>query len=167
MDQSVTIPLVVAAILAIASLAVAGFALVRLNRIQNRLVLLSGGRNESDFVEAVAFQVETTQNLGQIVAALDTRVGQLRNAIAGAVQRVGVVRYDAFADMGGHLSFSAAFLDENGTGLVLTCINGRTDSRIYAKGVKTGRGEDGPLSEEENAAIALAMDPEHVHHEMV
>lgn len=167
MDQSVTIALVVIGLVGAAALAVAAFALVRLSRLQRRLTILSGGRDESDFVEAVAFQVETTQNLGQIVAALDTRVGQLRNALAAAVQRVGVVRYDAFADMGGHLSFSAAFLDENGTGLVLTCINGRTDARVYAKGVKAGRGEDGPLSEEESAAIALAMDPDHVHHEMV
>lgn len=72
------------------------------------------------------------------------------------MQRIGVVRYGAFADMGGHLSFSAAFLDEHGSGIVLTCINGRTDSRIYSKPV-TAAQDSAELSDEERAAIQLAM----------
>jgi hypothetical protein len=66
------------------------------------------------------------------------------------------VRYDAFGDMGGRLSFTAALLDDSGDGLVITSINGRTESRAYAKGVKDGR-SDQSLSPEETQAIALAL----------
>jgi hypothetical protein len=74
----------------------------------------------------------------------------------GALRRVAVVRYDAFGDMGGRLSFSAALLDEAGDGLVLTSINGRTETRTYAKGIAAGRGEQ-KLSPEEQEAISAAM----------
>lgn len=167
MDQSVVIPLIVTGGVAMVALAVAVFAAVRLNRLTRSVILLSGGATETDFVSVVADHIDETRQLAQHVAALDTRVGQIRNRLGGAIQQVGVVRYDAFADMGGHLSFSAAFLDEHGSGVVITCINGRTDARVYSKGVKAGSGQDSALSEEELAAITLAMDPTHVHHEMV
>ena len=58
--------------------------------------------------------------------------------IEGAVRRVGLVRYDAFEDVGGRLSFSCALLDDHGTGVVMTSINGRQDTRVYAKPINEG-----------------------------
>ncbi|MBX7160932.1 MAG: DUF4446 family protein [Acidimicrobiia bacterium] len=129
---------------------------LRLQRLHRTLVLLQANSSEQDFVEVVAEHVAHVQALDEHVGVLDGHVQQLRDALAGAVQRIGVVRYDAFADMGGHLSFSAAFLDEHGSGIVLTCINGRTDSRIYSKPV-TAAQDSAELSDEELAAIQLAM----------
>ncbi len=128
--------------------------------LKTQLVLLEGDGNEQDFVNVVALQIETARELGRKVALLESRTQDLRRAIARSVQRVGVVRYDAFEDMGGHLSFSAAFLDEHGTGVCLTCINGRTDARIYAKGVQQGAEAGVGLSSEESAAVKLAMEGE-------
>ena len=73
-----------------------------------------------------------------------------------AMRHVAVVRYDAFADMGGHLSFSAALFDEQGDGLVISSINGRSETRTYAKGVKGGV-SDQTLSPEEEQVIGHAM----------
>ena len=73
-----------------------------------------------------------------------------------ALTRVAVVRYDAFGDLAGALSFSAALLDDAGNGLVLSSINGRSETRTYAKGV-SGGGSDAPLSPEEQEAIAEAF----------
>ena len=69
---------------------------------------------------------------------------------------VGVVRFDAFEDMGGRLSFSAALLDGNGDGLIITSINGRQDTRTYAKRVRNGTSSRN-LSDEERHAIRLAL----------
>ena len=66
-----------------------------------------------------------------------------------------VVRYDAFADQGGALSFSAALLDDAGNGLVLTSLNARSETRTYAKGVQRGQSA-AALSPEELDAIAQA-----------
>lgn len=81
---------------------------------------------------------------------------QIWSQLQGAIQRVGIVRFDAFGDMGGKLSFAAAFLNENGNGIVVSTINGRQESRCYAKPVEE---ESSPyaLSQEEKEAIARAM----------
>jgi len=72
-----------------------------------------------------------------------------------ALRHVGVVRYDAFGDMGGRLSFSAAVYDDDGNGLVISSINGRSETRTYAK-VLTGLRSEQSLSPEEEQAIAQA-----------
>ncbi len=73
----------------------------------------------------------------------------------GALRHVAVVRYDAFGDMGGRLSFSAAMYDDHGDGLVISSINGRSETRTYAKAL-IGLGSDHTLSPEEKDAIAAA-----------
>ena len=71
------------------------------------------------------------------------------------MSQVATVRYDAFDDMGGRLSFSAALLDDHGDGVVVTSINGRTETRTYAKPIKRLQSEHN-LSNEERAAIDMA-----------
>lgn len=82
---------------------------------------------------------------------------QLRELQRGTLSRLGVVRYDAFDDMGGMLSFTAALLDERGDGLVISAINGRTETRCYAKPIAAGA-SDQNLSGEEIAAIDAAIE---------
>lgn len=79
----------------------------------------------------------------------------LRHDIAQALRHVAVVRYDAFGDMGGRLSFSAAIIDDAGDGLVISSIHGRGESRTYAKGV-VGGDADSTLTPEERQALAAA-----------
>lgn len=74
---------------------------------------------------------------------------------ATALRHVAVVRYDAFGDMGGHLSWSLALLDDGGDGVVLTSIYGRSDSRTYAKNVAAWSASQ-QLSPEEIEAIGFA-----------
>jgi hypothetical protein len=76
--------------------------------------------------------------------------------IEGGVRRVALLRYDAFEDVGGRLSFSCALLDDHGNGVVLTSINGRQDTRVYAKPV-TRSSSTYNLSLEEEEAIRQAM----------
>jgi hypothetical protein len=72
-----------------------------------------------------------------------------------ALRHVGVVRYDAFGDMGGRLSFSAALYDDEGNGLVISSINGRSETRTYAKPL-VELCSDHTLSPEEEDAIRTA-----------
>ena len=65
------------------------------------------------------------------VRGLRDEVEALRQEVAGAVRRLAVVRYDAFGDMGGRLSWSLALVDDAGTGVVLTSIHGRSDARSH------------------------------------
>ena len=82
-------------------------------------------------------------------------LARLRGDLAQALKHVAVVRYDAFGDMGGRLSFSAALVDDAGDGVVLSSIHARGESRTYAKGVVGGR-SDVTLTPEEQQALAAA-----------
>ena len=89
------------------------------------------------------------------VLALRQEVAALRLDSADALRHLSVVRYDAFTDMGGKLSWSVALLDDHGNGVVLTSIHGRSDSRTYAKAI-AGWVCEQPLSPEEQDAVTHA-----------
>ncbi|HET6968017.1 MAG TPA: DUF4446 family protein [Ornithinibacter sp.] len=85
----------------------------------------------------------------------DADLAALRADLGQALRHVAVVRYDAFGDMGGRLSFSAAVVDDRGDGLVISSIHARGESRTYAKGVVGGT-SDATLTPEEQQALAAA-----------
>ena len=85
----------------------------------------------------------------------DADLAALRADLGQALRHVAVVRYDAFGDMGGRLSFSAAVVDDHGDGLVISSIHARGESRTYAKGVVGGT-SDATLTPEEQQALAAA-----------
>jgi hypothetical protein len=89
------------------------------------------------------------------VLGLRQEVAALRAEAAGALRHLSVVRYDAFGDMGGHLSWSLALADDAGDGVVLTSIHGRSEARTYAKTI-AGWSSDQQLSREEEEAVAGA-----------
>ena len=89
------------------------------------------------------------------VHGLRQEVAALRSEGADALRHLAVVRYDAFGDMGGHLSWSVALLDSSGHGVVLTSIHGRSDSRTYAKSI-SGWSCEQQLSPEELEALEHA-----------
>jgi Protein of unknown function (DUF4446) len=88
------------------------------------------------------------------VKRLRDEMKTLRLDLADALRHLAVVRYDAFGTIGGHMSWSMALLDDNGNGVVLTSINGRSESRSYAKNVREFT-SDAKLSPEEVEAIEL------------
>lgn len=125
---------VVSLVLALAALAGAVVALRRTAR-----------RPPAPGVEALP---EDVLGLRQEVAALSRDAGQ-------ALRHLAVVRFDAFDDTGGHLSWSLALLDDAGSGVVVTSIHGRSEARTYAKSVSDWRCEQ-QLSPEETEAIERA-----------
>ncbi|MDQ6526946.1 DUF4446 family protein [Nocardioides sp. LHD-245] len=88
-------------------------------------------------------------------AGLRREVAALRAEAVGALRHLAVVRYDAFDEMGGRLSWSLALLDDSGDGVVLTSIRGRNEARTYAKSV-AGWSSEQELSPEEAEAVAHA-----------
>ncbi|HEX6488672.1 MAG TPA: DUF4446 family protein [Candidatus Dormibacteraeota bacterium] len=76
-------------------------------------------------------------------------------AVPGAIQRVGVVRFNPYHDTGGEYSFAVALLDEAGGGLLLTGLYHRDQSRVYAKEIRAWTSEH-ELMDEEREAIEKA-----------
>lgn len=106
--------------------------------------------------DAVGVLLGRIERLEKAVRTLHGTDKRQQVQIEGGIRRVGLLRYDAFEDVGGRLSFSAALLDEHGTGMVITSINGRQETRVYAKPVTAGSSPYN-LSLEEEEAIDQAM----------
>ena len=98
---------------------------------------------------------DSASDLPQDPRALRQEVAALKAENAQALRHVAVIRYDAFTDTGGQLSWSLALLDDSGSGVVLTSIQGRNESRTYAKNV-AGWASETQLSPEEEDAITNA-----------
>ena len=141
---------------AVLGLLFALLAHLRFRRLRRTYAVLQAGDEGASLLSVVRRQAEDIARLRQEIGLAGRELGSARADLADAIRHVSVVRYDAFADMGGRLSFSAALLDDAGDGLVLTSINGRTETRSYAKGIKGGSSEH-TLSPEEEQAITFAL----------
>jgi hypothetical protein len=97
------------------------------------------------------------QRLEQAVKTLHATDKRHDARIQSTINRVGLLRFDAFEDVGGRLSFSCALLDDHGSGVVLTSINGRQDTRVYAKPIAEGASAYN-LSAEEQEALRQALE---------
>jgi hypothetical protein len=91
----------------------------------------------------------------ECTALVQGSVGSRGTVDPRALRDVAVVRYDALNEMSGQFSFSVALLNALGDGLVLSSINGRRETRTYAKVVLSGKGAH-PLSPEEEQAVKAA-----------
>ena len=105
--------------------------------------------------EAARRRSADASDLPQDALGLRHEVAALRAEAGAALKNLAVVRYDAFDDTGGHLSWSLALLDDRGDGAVLTSIHGRSEARTYAKSI-TGWTCEQQLSPEEQEAVAHA-----------
>jgi Protein of unknown function (DUF4446) len=86
---------------------------------------------------------------------LDPRTLDLRTLDPRGLRDMAVIRYDALQEMSGQMSFSLALLNSQGDGVVLSSINGRAETRTYAKVVIGGKGTQ-DLSPEEEEAVRVA-----------
>lgn len=80
---------------------------------------------------------------------------KLLEKLPPCIQKVGLVRFNAFSDVGGEQSFALALLDGRDKGVVLSSLYGRSEARVYAKIVEGGQSPHA-LSEEEQKALTIA-----------
>ncbi len=146
-----------AAVLALCGCVALSVSLRRLRRAQ-RLVLGEG--QERDVIDHAAGLQDAFQALGSYVeetaTRLDGRLAGVESALRGRIAHRALVRYDAYNELSGHQSMSIALLDDERSGIVLSCIHHRDQARVYGKQVHDGRGEL-ELSPEEAQAVALAL----------
>jgi hypothetical protein len=84
--------------------------------------------------------------------SLHTKITDLRSRLRTAVQKVKVLRFNPFKEMGGNQSFSMAILDEDDNGIVVSSLYARDSVNIFAKPIKNGTSEH-KLTEEEQTVI--------------
>ncbi len=123
-----------------------------LTRKYNRFISSFGGTNIEKSLENYAHRVE---EVDKQVLELENHCNQIDRTLIKCIQRVGVVRYNAFEDVGSDLSFAIALLDSNDDGIVLNGIYSRDSSSTYAKPISKGKSKY-TLSVEELQALDMA-----------
>lgn len=163
MDTATAAAIAGAAVPGAAALILACVLWVRVARARAaQRALLGDGPDTVNLVDGQAALAGDIRALRADLDALRARVeGEarfVRDELATVIRFQGLVRYDAYRDMGGGQSWSMALLDEGGSGTVMSCLHARDHARVYVKDVVEGASGQ-RLSPEEARAIALAMDP--------
>ena len=113
---------------------------------------MGNGNNLDEMLKKYLDDVKEIKKDNSEIKAYYTK---LDSDIASCIQKVGLVRYNAFKDVGSDLSFAIALLDGQDNGVVLNGLYGSESSNIYAKPIKKGNSSY-QLSEEEKYALDIA-----------
>ena len=149
----------VLAVLALAVAIAAGVGLFlvfrRLQRYHRNQYVIMGSRGNVDIVEHVAAVDDKLANMRVALEDLTLVARDHDVRIDGTLSRIGVVRFDAYQDLGGRQSSAVAFLNSLGNGVVITTVVSRDFARMYVKLLKDGT-PDIPLAPEETEAVEQA-----------
>ena len=153
--QSALVVALVGIIVGVVGVVLGALAFARMSRLQRSYDLLQAAEGRETVVDVMGRTIEEFHDLRDEVVRLEASLAATRRDLAMALRHVSVIRYDAFGDMGGRFSFSAALLDDAGDGLVITSIHARSETRTYLKGL-SGGDSDITLSPEEQQAVRIA-----------
>ncbi len=149
-----------AAAAALAALIACGLLAIRLRTLRRAQRMLIGATGEEDVIAHAATMQEAFESLRdyveQTALRLDGRLTSAEGELRGTISHRALVRYDAYNELSGQQSMSIALLDDERSGIVLSCIHHRDQARVYGKRVLEGRGEL-ELSPEEAEAVRVAL----------
>jgi len=140
------------AAIAFAGLVVVWFMLRSYRRNQR---IIMGSRGTVDVAEHMAIVDDKLTNIRLAVEDLTLTARDHGVRIDGTLSHVGIVRFDAYRDLGGRQSTAVALVNSRGDGTVITTVVSRDFARMYVKLVRDGVG-DIPLAPEENEALQQA-----------
>ena len=143
--------------LIVAAIAATGLVLVyrSLQRYRRNQYVIMGSRGSVDIVEHVSAVDDKLTNMRLALEDLTLAARDHDVRIDGSLSRVGIVRFDAYHDLGGRQSTAVAFLNAASNGVVITTVVSRDFARMYVKLIKDGQG-DIPLAPEEADAVSQA-----------
>ena len=158
LNENLLSVVVVLGILMLVFLVVSISALLMVRKLKKRYELFTGAKRRPEHnleAQLTGFHQEA-EALDQKYTALEKTVRDLDRSVGKCVQKVGVVRYNPFDEVGGDLCYGVALLDAGNNGVVLNGIHSRTGSFTYAKPIELGVSPY-VLSTEEQQALERAM----------
>lgn len=114
------------------------------------------GERVGDILDCLTGQQEAIERQDKQLGDVLTRHFEQAESLARCLKNIGIVRFNAFNDVGGEQSFAVVMLDSDRSGVAVSSIYGRQESRVYAKAISKGQGER-PLSDEEQKALEMAL----------
>ena len=128
----------------------------KLNQLQKRINKFMTGKDAKSLEKDIVGLYEDNKFLKINVDKNKKDIRTLYKNMEHAFQKIGLIKYDAFQQMGGKLSFSLALLDENNNGFILNSVHSTEGCYTYTKEIKNGEC-DISLGEEEQQALDMAI----------
>lgn len=124
--------------------------------MRKKYKIFMNGENGKNMEKAILDKFAAIDFLEENVDQIYKQIKAISGQLTTAYQKIGLVKYDAFKEMGGKLSFTLALLDENNNGFLMNSVHSSDGCYSYTKRVKNGDSEIA-LSNEEKVAIERAM----------
>ncbi len=125
-------------------------------RTEKRMKLILQGKNAASLEDSLAHISKQIEELGIKEKEIRAHLSHIESRLVKSIQKVETVRFNAFKDSGGGQSFATAFLDEKGTGVVLSTLYSRDRVSVFSKPIETYTSSFA-LTPEEAAAIEKAQ----------
>lgn len=130
---------------------------ILLIKILRRYYKLSGGGSDKDLGAVLEKLMAGLKDQNKEIQELHGRSDEAEKEATTHIQKIGLVRYNPFTDTGGDQSFALAILDGKDTGIVISGLHSRDNTRLYTKLVKKGKPVKHEFSKEEKEAIVQAQ----------
>ena len=114
------------------------------------------GKNAESLENEITDLFEDNKFIKNSIEKNKKDIHALYRKFESSLQKVGIIKYDAFDQIGGKLSFCMALLDENNNGFILNSVYGAEGCYTYTKEIKNGNCETS-LGQEEEKALSIAM----------
>ncbi len=129
----------------------------KVNKLKKRMDKFLTGKNAKSLEREITTLVQETQSLKEKQEVNKKNIRTLFKNMEATYQKMGIVKYDAFSQMGGQLSFSLALLDEGNNGFIINSVHSSDGCYSYTKEIKAGNC-DISLGKEEAEALEIAME---------
>lgn len=126
-----------------------------LSKIKKRSRTFFAGKEAKDLEDLIFGQDKRIKQTEKDIEELANDNETIKKILAKCIQKVGVVRFNPFNDVGGNQSFAIALLDNFSSGVIILSLYSRNGVRIYSRSIEKGKAEH-KLSKEEEEAINLA-----------
>lgn len=126
-------------------------------RLMLHYTKLTAGVSKKDLISALNHLISMSNQNSDEIKSLTTKLDREILENKKHLQKLGFKRYNPFTDTGGDQSFTAAFLDDNGDGIMISSLHSRENTRLYAKKVESGVVHNHALSTEESEVIKQAL----------
>ena len=129
---------------------------LRISKLSGRLSVLTTGSEGQSLEQSIAKLLESNEEIRGRAENNDRRLGSISGQTVNCLQKVGIIKYDAFNQMGGKLSYALALLNEEDNGFIINCVHGAEGSYSYIKEIRDGQSEI-ELGTEEKQALDRAI----------
>ena len=153
------IPIIILLVLVIALGVMLVFLLIRYNQLNVSYQMFMKGRKAESLEEEIGALFDDISTLKASSERNRKDIKKMIENLRDCYQRVGIVKYDAFKEMGGKLSFSVALLNDNETGFIVNSIHSSEGCYVYTKEIVNGECAIS-LGDEEKKALTLALSAE-------